>query len=155
MFLDIDKISLREAFNNDNGRTSANKIVGVITSFVCMILVLSLIVFYFFNTGEAGTILALIDKTIMYFGCAAGLMGVKSVSNAIWRKNTGDVIYQGPIPPPEGYPVKPPRRKPKQTGQYNQRQPVQNPPVVEQPGVQQPVTDDDVVVFSDEPEECD
>ena len=97
MFLDIDKISLREAFNNDNGRTSANKIVGVITSFICMILVISLTVFYFFNTGEAGTVLALIDKTIMYFGCAAGLMGVKSVSSAIWRKNTGDQGYQGPI----------------------------------------------------------
>lgn len=97
MFLDIDKISLREAFNNDNGRTSANKIVGVITSFICMILVISLTVFYFFNTGEAGTVLTLIDKTIMYFGCAAGLMGVKSISSAIWRKNTGEQTYQGPI----------------------------------------------------------
>lgn len=87
MFMDIDKIKLAEAFNNDNGKTSANKLVGVITSFVCMLLVISLVIFYFFNTGEASTVLALIDKTVMYFGCAAGLMGVKSVSSAIWRKN--------------------------------------------------------------------
>lgn len=88
MFMNIDKINLAEAFNNDNGKTSANKLVGVITSFVCMLLVLSLVIFYFFNTGEATVVLALIDKTVMYFGCAAGLMGVKSVSSAIWRKNS-------------------------------------------------------------------
>ena len=89
----------------------------------------------------------------MYFGCAAGLMGVKSVSNAIWRKNTVDVVYQGPIQHPEGYPVKPSRRKSKQASQNSQRQPAQNPPVQETVA-QQPVSDD-VVVFPDEPEECD
>ena len=88
MMFDIDKISLKEAFNNADGKTSANKLVGVITSFVCMILVIFLIIFYFFNVGQATVILALIDKTITYFACAAALMGVKSFSNALWRKGT-------------------------------------------------------------------
>lgn len=147
MFLDIDKISLREAFNNDNGRTSANKIVGVITSFICMILVISLTVFYFFNTGEAGTVLALIDKTIMYFGCAAGLMGVKSISSAIWRKNTGEQTYQGPIQyiDDSGQPITTRRQLKRRTVKKQQAQQVQ-------PQVH---ANDQEVILPDEPEECD
>lgn len=85
---DIDKISLKEAFNNDNGKTSANKIVGVITSFVCMLILISLVVFYFVQPAAGPVILQFIDRTIMYFGCAAGLMGVKSLTGAIWRRPT-------------------------------------------------------------------
>lgn len=88
MLFDIDKISLKEAFNNADGKTSANKLIGVLTSLVCMILVIFLIVFYFFNVAQAPVILQLIDKTITYFACAAALMGVKSFSSALWRKNT-------------------------------------------------------------------
>ena len=83
MSLDVSKFSIGEMFNNANGKTSATKFVGAVTSFVCLLLFIILVIFYFFNTGEASTVLLLIDKTTVYFSVAAGLMGIKSVSSAI------------------------------------------------------------------------
>lgn len=79
---DIHKVSLNEAFNNPNGKTSANKVVGVVTSFVCLFLFVILVVYYFFNPQEATNILALIDKTTVYFSVAAGVMGIKTISSS-------------------------------------------------------------------------
>lgn len=79
--LDIEKVNIKEAFNNNNGKTSANKVVGVTASFVCLILFISLVCYYFVNPQEATSILALIDKTTTYFCVSAGLMGVKTISS--------------------------------------------------------------------------
>jgi hypothetical protein len=57
MILQIDKISLREAMNNDNGRTSSKKLIGFLASIVCLVLLIALIIFYFFHTGDATVIL--------------------------------------------------------------------------------------------------
>jgi hypothetical protein len=57
MILQLDKISLREAMNNDNGRTSSKKLIGFLTSIVCLILLVALVLFYFFHTGDAVVIL--------------------------------------------------------------------------------------------------
>ena len=83
MSKDISKFSLVEIFNNNNGKSSSTKAVGVLTSFVCLFLFIILVLFYFFNQSEASIVMLLIDKTTVYFGIAAGLMGVKSVSTAI------------------------------------------------------------------------
>lgn len=79
----MKKISIKEAINNDSGRTSSKKLIGFITSVLCLLLIVTLVFFYFFNMDQSGTILQLIDKIIVVFGIAAGLMGVKSISNAI------------------------------------------------------------------------
>lgn len=78
---DISKISVNEAFNNPNGKTSSNKLVSVVTSFVCLFLFVVLVGYYFINPSEATNVLALIDKTTVYFSVAAGIMGVKTISS--------------------------------------------------------------------------
>lgn len=83
MLFDMNKISLKEAINNDSGRTSSKKLIGMITSVICLLLILVLTLFYFFNTDQSSVILQLYDKIIMIFGISAGLMGVKSVANAV------------------------------------------------------------------------
>lgn len=79
---DINKISVTEAFNNPDGKTSANKVVGVTTSFVCLLLFVVLVIFYFINPHEAANVLLLIDKTTIYFSVAAGVMGIKTISSS-------------------------------------------------------------------------
>lgn len=88
--LDIDKVNIKEAFNNNNGKTSANKVVGVTASFVCLILFVSLVFYYFINPHEATSILALIDKTTTYFCVSAGLMGVKTISSIFGDKKNNN-----------------------------------------------------------------
>lgn len=78
---DISKISVNEAFNNPNGKTSSNKLVSVVTSFVCLFLFVILVIYYFINPSEAANVLALIDKTTVYFSVAAGIMGVKTIAS--------------------------------------------------------------------------
>lgn len=103
MILQLDKISLKEACNNDNGRTSSKKLIGLLSSAVCIILLVALVIFYFTHTGDAIVILQFIDKIIMVFGISAGLLGVKSVANAIGHRYG----YPGPTQP--SYPTAPPQ----------------------------------------------
>ena len=86
MIFDIDKISIKEAINNENGRTSSKKLIGVTASTLCLLLMIALVIFYFFHTGESTIILELVDKIIVVFGIASGLLGVTSISNAISRR---------------------------------------------------------------------
>lgn len=88
MILELDKISLKEAFNNDNGRTSSKKIIGLLSSLMCLILMTALVIFYFTHTGDAQMILQFIDKIIMVYGISAGLLGVKSIANAVSSRYT-------------------------------------------------------------------
>ena len=83
---DPHKLSFNEIFANNNGKTSSTKLVGFITSMVCLLLFMSLVVFFFFNPETSKEILEFIDRTITYFSVAAGLMGVKSVTSAFGKQ---------------------------------------------------------------------
>ncbi len=83
---DPHKFSFNEVFANNNGKTSSTKLVGFITSMVCLLLFMSLVVFFFFNPETSKEILEFIDRTITYFSVAAGLMGVKSVTSAFGKQ---------------------------------------------------------------------
>ncbi|MBO6271494.1 hypothetical protein J6O48_01800 [bacterium] len=83
---DPHKFSFNEIFANNNGKTSSTKLVGFITSMVCLLLFMSLVVFFFFNPETSKEILEFIDRTITYFSVAAGLMGVKSVTSAFGKQ---------------------------------------------------------------------
>lgn len=80
------KFSVNEIFANNNGKTSSTKIVGFITSMVCLLLFISLVVFFFFNPGSSNEILEFIDRTITYFSVSAALMGVKSISSSFGKQ---------------------------------------------------------------------
>lgn len=98
MPFDVSKFSVPEIFNNTNGRSSSMKVVGLLTSFVCLSLFIILVIFYFVNTGEASTVITLIDKTIAFFGIGTGLMGVKSISAAIGGRNAPTNIPNVNVP---------------------------------------------------------
>ena len=83
---DPHKFSFNEIFANNNGKTSSTKLVGFITSMVCLLLFMSLVVFFFFNPETSKEILEFIDRTITYFSVAAGLMGIKSVTSAFGKQ---------------------------------------------------------------------
>lgn len=101
MILKLDKISFKEALNNDNGRTSSKKIIGVLSSFVCLFLMTALIIFYFWHTADAVLILQFFDKIITVFGISAGLLGVKSIANAISNRH----VVTSTCPPVAAPPV--------------------------------------------------
>ena len=42
-------LSIKEAINNDSGKTSSKKLIGFITSVLCLLLIVVLVFFYFFN----------------------------------------------------------------------------------------------------------
>ena len=46
---DIHKISIKEAVNDGNGKTSAKMLIGVTASFLCMLLFVAITIFYFIH----------------------------------------------------------------------------------------------------------
>lgn len=82
---DPHKFSVTEIFSNNNGKTSSTKVVGFITSMVCLLIFIVLVVYYLINPLECANILEFIDRTITYFTVSAGLMGVKSVTSAFGK----------------------------------------------------------------------
>jgi hypothetical protein len=82
---DPHRFSMNEIFANNNGKTSSTKVVGFITSMVCLLLFLMLVIYFFVNPAAAAPILEFIDRTVTYFSVAAGLMGVKSITSAFGR----------------------------------------------------------------------
>lgn len=82
---DPHRFSMNEIFANNNGKTSSTKVVGFITSMVCLLLFLMLVIYFFINPAAAAPILEFIDRTVTYFSVAAGLMGVKSITSAFGR----------------------------------------------------------------------
>lgn len=82
---DPHKFSMNEIFANNNGKTSSTKVVGFITSMVCLLLFLMLVIYFFINPAAAAPILEFIDRTVTYFSVSAGLMGVKSITSAFGR----------------------------------------------------------------------
>lgn len=82
---DAHKFSVNEIFSNNNGKTSSTKLVGFITSMVCLLIFLSLIVFFFFMPQHGAIALEFVDKTVTYFTVSAGLMGVKSITSAFGK----------------------------------------------------------------------
>lgn len=81
--MNVGKFKFVEIFNNTTGKTSATKFIGVISSIVCIFLLVVLVGFYFHRTEESAVVLQMIDKVIMFFGVSSGLMGVKSISSAV------------------------------------------------------------------------
>lgn len=89
------KLSWREIFTDNTGRTSSSSFVGVVTSVACLILFAVLVVFYFTHPLESTTILAILDKTTIYFSIAAALMGVKSLASSFGKNallNIGNMV---------------------------------------------------------------
>lgn len=82
---DPHKFSVNEIFANNNGKTSSTKVVGFLTSVVCLLLFIMLVIYFFVNPAAAAPILEFIDRTVTYFSVAAGLMGVKSITSAFGR----------------------------------------------------------------------
>lgn len=82
---DPHRFSMNEIFANNNGKTSSTKVVGFITSMVCLLLFLMLVIYFFINPAAAAPVLEFIDRTVTYFSVAAGLMGVKSITSAFGR----------------------------------------------------------------------
>lgn len=79
------KFSMNEVFSNSNGKTSSTKLVGFITSMVCLFIFVSLMVYFFFMPVHGALILDFIDRTVTYFTVSAGLMGVKSITSAFGK----------------------------------------------------------------------
>lgn len=100
---DKSKFSWIEVFMSHDGKTSSTILVGVITSLICLILFVTMVVFYMFNLPESSVILAFADKILTMFGIAAGLMGVKSISTSIAGNKT-IVNNNRPMNPPMGPP---------------------------------------------------
>lgn len=82
---DPHKFSATEIFSNNNGKTSSTKVVGFITSMVCLLIFIVLVIFYLINPLECANILEFIDRTTTYFTVSAGLMGIKSVTSAFGK----------------------------------------------------------------------
>ena len=85
---DTTKFSWVEIFLNTYGKTSSTNLIGFLTSMICLLLFVIMVVFYMFNIPESGVILSFIDKIITIFGIAAGLMGIKSISSSIGANKT-------------------------------------------------------------------
>ena len=82
---DPHRFSINEIFANNTGKTSSTKVVGFITSMVCLLLFIMLVIYFFVNPAAAAPVLEFIDRTVTYFSVAAGLMGVKSITSAFGR----------------------------------------------------------------------
>ena len=82
---DPHKFSPTEIFSNNNGKTSSTKVVGFITSMICLLIFIVLVVYYLINPLECANILQFIDRTTTYFTVSAGLMGIKSVTSAFGK----------------------------------------------------------------------
>lgn len=81
----INRISVREAFNNDNGKTSGNKLVGMITCFVCLFIFIACVAFFFITQDMDESILKIIDKDLYLYTVGCGLMGVKTIAASIGK----------------------------------------------------------------------
>ena len=74
--------SIKEIFNDNNGKTSSSSFIGVVSSIVALLIIIALVIFYMAHIAEAQVILLLLDKIITVFGIGAALMGVKSISSS-------------------------------------------------------------------------
>lgn len=95
---DPHRFSFNEIFANNNGKTSSTKVVGFITSMVCLLLFLMLVIYFFVNPAAAAPVLEFIDRTVTYFSVAAGLMGVKSITSAFGRHKIQVANIEGEKP---------------------------------------------------------
>lgn len=88
---DAHKFSTVELFSNSNGKTSSTKWVGLTSSMVCLVLFISLTIYYFIFPAECGNILEFIDRVITFFSVSAGLMGIKSISSSIGSRGKVEI----------------------------------------------------------------
>lgn len=76
----VNSLSIKEAFNNDNGKTSGNKLIGIVTTFVCLFILVACTIYYFVVPEQGETILELLDKILYFYITGCGTMGVKTIS---------------------------------------------------------------------------
>lgn len=87
------KISLKDMITSGStGQTSATGAVGVLYELLTLLIVLSLVIFYFVNQEEAANIMAMIDKMTIIMGIGAALLGTRKISGAIANANEGRVV---------------------------------------------------------------
>lgn len=83
----INQVSIKEAFNNNNGKTSSNKLLGITTGFVCLGIFVMLIIYYFFKPEEGSIILQFVDKAIFFYGIGSGVMLGKTIAASFGNNN--------------------------------------------------------------------
>ncbi len=85
------------------GETSASGFCGFIIIMIAVILFVTMVIWYFFHTGDATNIFSLMDKITTWVGIGSGLLGVRKISSVIGDRtvhidgrNTtpGDVVEQ-------------------------------------------------------------
>lgn len=87
------KISIKDMVTSGStGQTSATGAVGVLYELVTLLIVLSLVIFYFVRQDEASNIMYMIDKMTIIMGIGAALLGTRKISGAIANANKEDVI---------------------------------------------------------------
>ena len=77
-----------------DGSTSATGFIGVILSLVCILMSVSIFIFYFMNTKEAENILSLLDRVIIMLGIGSALLGTRKISGVIGSKNNAEGIQR-------------------------------------------------------------
>ena len=83
MNFDANKFNLLQIFNNYNGKTSCTKTIGILSSIVCVIFFIVMMLFYMFNLPQADIILQFMDKIMTMFGFSVGLLGIKTITSNI------------------------------------------------------------------------
>lgn len=87
------KLSIKDMVTSGStGQTSATGAVGVLYELVTLLIVLSLVIFYFINQDEAANIMSMIDKMTIIMGIGAALLGTRKISGAIANSNKEDII---------------------------------------------------------------
>jgi len=97
----INNLSVREAFNNDNGKTSGNKLIGIVTAFVCLTILVACTIYYFLVPEQGETILELLDKILYFYITGCGTMGVKTISAYIGGNKINTIGKQHKKPKPK------------------------------------------------------
>lgn len=65
------------------GSMSATGFMGIISGIMALILILTLVVYFFCKPDQATVVLELVDKIIVIFSISAGLLGVRKISGVI------------------------------------------------------------------------
>lgn len=78
----INKLGFVEAFNNDNGKTSGNKLIGITTAFVCLIIFIACTIYFFIVPENGDMVLEFIDKDLYFYITGCGTMGIKTISSS-------------------------------------------------------------------------
>lgn len=74
---------VKNSFASEGKDVSASGLMGSITLFIGLILVITITIFYMLNTGQNATILTLVDHFISIILIGSALLGVRKVSSIL------------------------------------------------------------------------